>query len=250
MKNLLNVLFMVIVAGLLISGCKQKDEIAPKIFLIGDNPYIHTLNDAYAEPGYTAEDNKDGDITSSVTTEFGSFDEDKRGEYELVYTVTDDEGNSASVSRTVNVKNTIETYCLAYGVSKYFGASLDTTYNTTPKPSNTENHFLKFSNFCALNLGINAEIQPDDVDDSPSTVTKKIIVLSQDVFRDTDGYWYRVVGRKTTEGEHLSELVISGSDITMNIKFSMSKSTLADVVLVEDVTWAPAVNYEEIYVKQ
>ncbi|MGU9320763.1 DUF5011 domain-containing protein, partial [Clostridium perfringens] len=52
--------------------------------------------------GIKAEDTEDGDLTSKVEVN-GSVDINKPGEYELVYTVVDKDGNKTEVKRIVKV---------------------------------------------------------------------------------------------------------------------------------------------------
>lgn len=80
---------------------RYDDIITPVLTLKGGNVTI-TEGNKYTEPGYTAIDNCDGDITSLVTVE-GSVDTGKTGTYTLTYTVTDSYGNSATAKRTVTV---------------------------------------------------------------------------------------------------------------------------------------------------
>ena len=84
------------------------DETDPTITLIG--PASITLEagvDTYAEQGATAIDNVDGDLTSAIIIT-GSVDASTVGTYTLFYDVSDNQGRHAvTVSRTVNVVDTI-----------------------------------------------------------------------------------------------------------------------------------------------
>lgn len=79
------------------------DPVAPEIKLKGDGKVVISRGQAYVEPGYTASDNCDGDLTGKVSVS-GSVDVNWPGNYTLVYTVTDAYNNTTTVSRTVNVK--------------------------------------------------------------------------------------------------------------------------------------------------
>ncbi|MBI2433109.1 MAG: DUF5011 domain-containing protein [Candidatus Hydrogenedentes bacterium] len=75
----------------------------PAIELMGDNPMFLLKGTDYAEPGYTATDPQDGDITASVVVE-GAVNPDQVGQYILTYSVADKEGNEASaIQRVVEV---------------------------------------------------------------------------------------------------------------------------------------------------
>ncbi len=78
------------------------DTVSPKIELKGSEKLTLNTESTYAEPGYRAEDNYDGDITSSVAVT-GEVDTKKPGTYTLTYEVTDKSGNTASAVREVTV---------------------------------------------------------------------------------------------------------------------------------------------------
>ena len=83
-----------------------EDKSSPEIKLNdGEELYI-SVGGSFNDPGYTANDNCDGDITSKVTTS-GSVDSNKEGTYEITYTVSDSNGNKAEVKRRVIVSNGI-----------------------------------------------------------------------------------------------------------------------------------------------
>jgi len=82
------------------------DTSAPVITLSGDDPLTLEVGTAYEEPGYTATDNCDGDITEQVDVS-GSVDHTALGSYTLHYNVSDSSGNPAEEkTRTVNVVDT------------------------------------------------------------------------------------------------------------------------------------------------
>ncbi|WP_010277949.1 leucine-rich repeat protein [Paenibacillus senegalensis] len=79
------------------------DRVAPVITLQGDSVIRLTVRRAYTEPGYTAWDDRDGDISANVVIT-GTVDTNRTGEYTLYYNVTDRAGNAAmQVTRTVRV---------------------------------------------------------------------------------------------------------------------------------------------------
>lgn len=79
------------------------DVTAPIIELKGKTEITIEEGTAWEEPGYTATDDVEGDITQKVTVE-GTVDTDTPGTYELTYTVTDNYGNRSAAKRTVVVK--------------------------------------------------------------------------------------------------------------------------------------------------
>lgn len=79
-----------------------KESTPPELSLIGEERLFVKLNEEYIEPGYSAMDNADGDISPLVIVE-GTVDVTKIGAYTLTYTSTDSSNNSTSVTRTVYV---------------------------------------------------------------------------------------------------------------------------------------------------
>ena len=79
-----------------------KDTTAPVLTLEGSSEMQLYMNKEYTEPGFTASDNYDADVTQSVTVE-GSVDTSKAGTYVLTYSVADSSGNVAQAQRTVSV---------------------------------------------------------------------------------------------------------------------------------------------------
>ena len=82
------------------------DTTAPVITLLGDNPMTIEVGSTFTNPGATALDVGDGDLTSSIVVT-GSVDTSTLGTYTLTYNVSDASGNVADpVTRTVNVVDT------------------------------------------------------------------------------------------------------------------------------------------------
>ncbi len=75
---------------------------APTISLVGESTIYLEVGDTFTDPGASASDNVDGDLTSSITSS-GTVDTATEGTYTIVYSVSDAAGNIASVSRTVIV---------------------------------------------------------------------------------------------------------------------------------------------------
>lgn len=80
-----------------------KDVTPPEITLQGEPEITITAGTAFRDPGATATDNSDGDLTEKLSVE-GSVDVYRAGDYTLTYTATDSFGNTASVTRAVHVK--------------------------------------------------------------------------------------------------------------------------------------------------
>lgn len=78
------------------------DPIPPEIILLGESEIELFVGSAYEEPGFTARDNYDGDLTDRVETE-GTVNCYRKGTYTLTYEVTDSFHNTTLVFRTVNI---------------------------------------------------------------------------------------------------------------------------------------------------
>lgn len=140
-------------AGIIfMTSCNKEDTTPPTITLNGSASVQHILNSTFTDAGATAEDDEDGDISSSITVT-GSVSKDMVGPYTLTYSVSDAAGNSATATRTVNVYNEAE-FLGAYtsGTAYTFaddtcGASTVFPYTATITPSKTINKQFNIKNF-------------------------------------------------------------------------------------------------------
>ena len=85
-----------------IRNIKKEDKENPKIELSGDQTITIYQNNSYEEPGYSATDNCDGDITSKVEVT-GTVDSSRIGTYIITYKVKDNSQNETVITRTVKV---------------------------------------------------------------------------------------------------------------------------------------------------
>ncbi len=81
----------------------RSDLEVPVLTLKGDMEITINAGGKYSEPGFTATDNVDGDITAKVQVS-GSVDVYHAGTYTITYTATDNAGNVTTAERTVVVK--------------------------------------------------------------------------------------------------------------------------------------------------
>jgi hypothetical protein len=79
---------------LFLSSCFKEDRVAPEIILSGDKNYMLEFGKPYNDPGYTAIDDRDGDISYLVKVE-GIIDSSNAGIFHLKYNVVDASGNPA-----------------------------------------------------------------------------------------------------------------------------------------------------------
>ena len=81
------------------------DTTKPVITLQGDAHLTHEAKTTFTDPGATAADSYDGDLTGSIQVS-GTVNADQLGTYELRYSVSDSSGNTEEVVRTVEVIDT------------------------------------------------------------------------------------------------------------------------------------------------
>lgn len=79
-----------------------KDAVPPTLTLSGNTSMVVELGTEYSEPGFSANDDVDGDITANVTVN-GNVDTNTAGIYNLNYEVRDNSDNVATAKRTVSV---------------------------------------------------------------------------------------------------------------------------------------------------
>jgi len=80
------------------------DDIAPSITLVGNKNVYINVGDEYVDEGAQAFDEKDGDVSESLSLE-GEVDTSEKGLYVLTYRATDKAGNQAECERFVAVSN-------------------------------------------------------------------------------------------------------------------------------------------------
>jgi hypothetical protein len=102
------------------------DTTAPVITIIGGDVVNVEFNNNYVDQGATAVDNRDGNVNLVVSGD--TVDTSVLGTYTIIYTASDIEGNSASVSRTVNVLDTTAPVILLNG-NQSITIELGSTYN-------------------------------------------------------------------------------------------------------------------------
>lgn len=82
---------------------KVIDDEKPNIILNGDDEITLEYGEEYKEPGFSASDNYDGDITSKVMVK-NTINTKKSGTYKITYKVSDSSGNYVATKRMVHVK--------------------------------------------------------------------------------------------------------------------------------------------------
>jgi formylglycine-generating enzyme required for sulfatase activity len=78
------------------------DTTNPVLTLLGDANMSQAKNSAWVDPGATASDSLDGNLTNSITIT-GTVDVNTTGVYTLTYSISDGASNEANATRVVNV---------------------------------------------------------------------------------------------------------------------------------------------------
>jgi hypothetical protein len=81
------------------------DVTPPTLSLNGANPMTVEGSSSFVDPGATATDAVDGDLTSAISVT-GTVNTNVLGSYTLTYAVSDQAGHTTSINRTVNVVDT------------------------------------------------------------------------------------------------------------------------------------------------
>ena len=77
--------------------------------MIGESIVTVEIYSTYTDADATAQDNEDGNLTSSITTT-GLVNTSMEGSYVITYTVSDSSGNTATRSRQVIVEDVNPVY--------------------------------------------------------------------------------------------------------------------------------------------
>ncbi|TLX93211.1 MAG: DUF5011 domain-containing protein, partial [Thaumarchaeota archaeon] len=113
----------------------RDDNTAPVITARGSNPLTVGHGAVYIDPGATAIDNVDGNVTSSITTQ-NNVNTGIIGTYTVTYNVSDKVGNAATqVTRTVNVVDVTPITAMndttnTYGYAAFSGRPIEAEYVT------------------------------------------------------------------------------------------------------------------------
>lgn len=164
--NKLSKLAAVFAMVMVFASCGKEDLTPPIISLDGDAIVILPLGGTYFDPGYTASDDQDGDLTGNVIVDDASVDTDLVGKYMVTYSVSDEAGNQDETTREVWVVATSAAYTGNYNCAGTLDA-LAYTYTTTVDSSTTTVGRILISNlgdyesFGASPYFINGDISGD-----------------------------------------------------------------------------------------
>lgn len=148
-KQLIAIASVAMLAGVVtFSSCKKDDTTAPSLTITGGNAQSQSLpttagNGTYTYPTVTASDDVDGDLTTSVTYT-GTVDPNTKGDYTLVYSVSDAAGNTASETVVVSIVNDAEYIAGTYNVHDTVPFIAAFNYSMNITASTTENGKILF----------------------------------------------------------------------------------------------------------
>lgn len=167
MKKSIALAAFVAVSSLFIIGCSKDDTEAPIITLIGSNPLQLEMLQTYSEPGATADDNEDGDISSSINVDDSEIENRVPGTYNVYYSVSDAAGNPADAIREVVVYATndalaknytvVDSCFTSFGPTGVFAVLFNYNQSLIASGANT-NTFSLFANYTGLTPAINSTV--------------------------------------------------------------------------------------------
>ncbi|MBP8132148.1 MAG: DUF5011 domain-containing protein, partial [Candidatus Hydrogenedentes bacterium] len=160
------------------------DTTPPVITLNGSDPLEQEVNTPFVDPGATAMDNYDGDISHMVAAS-GNVDASTLGAYTIAYDVADSSNNQAvTVTRTVVVQDTTppEAFCKDYTAALDSAGAAAISANDIDGGS-TDNYAIESIHatpnaFTCDNLGANAvTLTVQDTSGNMSTCVATVTVL-------------------------------------------------------------------------
>lgn len=147
-KKVLQLLFFTI-GIILYASCRKKDTVGPVITLTGENNIRLALNTPWNEPGYQATDDEDGDVTSEVSVS-GIPNSNLAGVHTITYSVSDNSGNTAEITRTVTFYNEADFLKGIFYADDTCQQSFIPAYIAILTPSITTNKKFSIKNFRGL----------------------------------------------------------------------------------------------------
>jgi hypothetical protein len=152
MKKRMLFIGSLIVSGMLFfTACETTDLTAPVISLTGSGEITIDLGDTYNDQGATAQDNKDGNITTQIVVTGLPQNTFQCGTYTITYTVTDKAGNQTQATRILKIRS--NKLAGTYDVNEV----KKTVYNATVTQSSTTYNKILINNFGAYGPAITLE---------------------------------------------------------------------------------------------
>ena len=191
-KQFLQITFLALAISGIVTSCKDDaDTSAPSITLTGRNPDSLAMLTTYSDLGATAQDDKDGNISSSILVDDTDIENELPGTYQVYYSVSDAAGNNADAQRSVVVYANPSGLAKNYNVKDTCGTGASAIwFNYSQQPIAFSSTQIKFNRFADYdnNTNIVATISRDGTITLPSQTALNIGNLSEDhVFQGT-GY--------------------------------------------------------------
>ncbi len=177
-------------------------ENPPVLTLVGENPLIIYVGNPYVDPGATASDIEDGDITADIVVGGDTVKINQNASFTVTYDVTDSDGNPATqVTRQVEVRSV--------------GGGCSGNCYGTSSPSNTKPVIvLEGANPLQLVRG-QAFTEPGYIanDYEDGVITPDVVIGGDVVDTDTVGTYtitYNVKDSKGLAADQVSRVVVVG----------------------------------------
>ncbi|MFL0796424.1 MAG: DUF5011 domain-containing protein [Cellvibrionaceae bacterium] len=107
------------------------DNVPPVITILGDNPLTLNQDANFIDPGATAQDNVDGNITSRMTIVCNVNTSIPRDDYNCTYTVSDNAGNETTATRIVIVEAVVVPTCTTVSTTRSEHVNAGRAYTET-----------------------------------------------------------------------------------------------------------------------
>ncbi len=147
------------------------DDAAPQISMLGDSNLSLTIGDTFTDAGATAQDDKDGNLTSALHVS-SDVNTSKAGAYSVSYSVTDSKGHTTTVKRFVTVSAVTSPYdTIPIDSNTRLGGEKGILYYADPRPEeNGLNRALRidYNNMSYNAVAVNG-INPHSIDRAGST---------------------------------------------------------------------------------
>ncbi len=113
------------------------DSVAPSIRLQGGDCLRIFLNEEFVDPGASANDNYDGDLSDQIRVDDRALDINQLGSYEILYTVNDTSGNTTTLKRTVEVCEDPTAFRMYYSHDNYDNTAEEWWFNKSKDHART-----------------------------------------------------------------------------------------------------------------
>lgn len=192
------------------------DTTPPVITILGGNPVKVYRGDVYTDAGATATDNIDGDVTSKIVST-STVNTAVVGTYTVTYTVSDNGGNTASSTRTVNVERR-SSGGGSSGGSSSSGSAAGASQTVAGSSQDAQDlaNYLRFLNLLSV-IGTQGQGDqpPAPVINAPTLPTAETIPVTQETPPVTE----EVTSPNATEGANIPLSAAAATAGSLNINW-------------------------------